>query len=93
MTASPAQVANDLAAQARFWDGRDRHVENVCRDAADAIRKMLAGEQLDGRTWHGLHRRLLDQEARFRSSASTTIWRSLTRGRLTLEALRNGVTP
>lgn len=86
MTASPAQVANDLAAQARFWDRRDDNVAQACRDCARVIRAMLAGDQIDGRTYFGLHRRLLNLEITWRTE-NETLWNSLTRGRQTLETL------
>lgn len=86
MTATPAQVANDLAAQGRFWDRRDDHVARACRDCARLIRARLAGEQIDGRTYFGLLRRLLDLETTWRGR-NEAIGNSLTRGRLTLEAL------
>lgn len=60
--ASPAEIANDMDAHARFWAGRDRDAERACRDAARAIRVLLAGKRLDGRFWGGLHRRLLRLE-------------------------------
>lgn len=86
MTASHAQVANDLAAWAAFWAKRDDDVAWACRDCARAIRAMLAGEQIDGRTYFGLRRRLLNLEITWRTG-SETLWNSLTRGRQTLEAL------
>lgn len=62
--ATPAQVANDMDAHAAYWAKRghrtDRHIERACRDAARVIRAHLDGEPVDGRTWGGLHRRLLN---------------------------------
>jgi hypothetical protein len=56
VTASPAQVANDLTAQAVYFARRDAHVERACRDAARMIRRHLAGEPVDGRSWGSLPR-------------------------------------
>lgn len=62
--ASPAEVANDMIAQAVFWERRDKRIARTCRDAARMIRVYLAGEPVDGRTWGGLHTRLLDLSGR-----------------------------
>lgn len=93
MSATPAQVANDLAAQAKYWDRRDDHVSRACHQCARLIRAMLAGDPVDGRTYGGLHGRLLELEITWRWRNDTTIWNSLTRGRLTLEALRRESCP
>ncbi len=58
--ASPAEIANDMAAQAAFWQKRDKHVHRACDDAARMIRAYMVGERVDGRTYGGLHKRLLD---------------------------------
>jgi hypothetical protein len=62
-------------------------ISATCSDAARLIRAHLAGEPVDGRTWGGLHRRLLKLEdssfARRHSIAD-----NLLRARLTLEKLR-----
>lgn len=60
--ATPGQVANDMAAHAAFWAKRDRGVERACRDAERAIRTLIEGRRLDGRTYYGLDRRLRDLE-------------------------------
>lgn len=39
--ATPAQIANDMASRARFWDGRDGAVCSACRRSADVIRQFL----------------------------------------------------
>jgi hypothetical protein len=85
MVADPAQVANDMAAHAVYWAKRDRDFERLCRDAAAAIRKLLNGEQLDGRTWARLHMRLLSRE---RTESRILGYPDFTRARLTLEQLR-----
>lgn len=85
--ATPAEVANDMAAQARYWHGRDRDIERACADAALLIRAHLAGEPVDGRTWGGLHRRLLAlEDSSF--ARRYNIADNLLRARLTLEKLR-----
>lgn len=87
--ATPAEVANDMSAQARFWHGRDGHmpISKTCADAARMIRAHLAGEPVDGRTWGGLHRRLLNlEDTSF--TRRYNIADNLLRARLTLEKLR-----
>lgn len=59
--ASPAEIANDMAAHADYWRGRDRNHARDCGDAAWIIRAFIAGERVDGRTYGGLHRRLLNR--------------------------------
>jgi hypothetical protein len=86
MTATPAEVANDLEAQAAFFVKRDDDVSRLCREAARLIRQMLAGEQIDGRTWGGVHRRLCDRI--IGRDVGTQIGKSLSRGLDTLTALR-----
>ena len=56
--ATPAQVANDMAAYADFWLKRDKNLHADCRDAARLIRAFLNGQPVDGRTYGGVHRRL-----------------------------------
>ncbi len=58
--ASPAEIANDMAAQAAFWQKRDKQVYRACDDAARMIRAFLAGAYVDGRTYGGLQKRLFD---------------------------------
>jgi hypothetical protein len=86
MSVTPAEVANDLAAQGWYFERGDRDVARLCHDAATAIRTMLAGEVLDGRTWNGLHVRLLDRPRRY--DPESQIARSLQRGLATLEEMR-----
>lgn len=61
--ATPAQIANDMDASATYWTGRDKHITRACTDAAAQIRALLAGERVDGRSWYGLQRRLMNFEA------------------------------
>lgn len=84
--ASPAQVANDMAAQATFWEKRDKRIGAACRDAARVIRDYLADKQVDGRTYGGLHRRLLDLSQN-RRYASFGIADNLDRALRTLQVL------
>lgn len=86
MTAPPAEVANDLEAQAAFFRKRDEDVSRLCRDSARLIREMLAGTRIDGRSWGGVHRRLLDRCSW--KDSETQIGKSLRRGLATLTALR-----
>ena len=88
MSATPAQIANDLDAQGRFFAKRDDRVERACRDAARMIRRHLANEPVDGRTWGGLHTRLMDLTSRNSRYAGTQIDKSLSRGLQCLYELR-----
>jgi hypothetical protein len=83
--ASPAEIANDMSAQAAYWVRRDKKVGRACLDAARVIRAFLSDEQVDGRTYYGLHRRLLDLEAR--AARSSFRFPNFTRARNALEAL------
>jgi hypothetical protein len=87
MTATPAQIANDMAAHATYWAKRDRHIERACSDAARQIRALLAGERVDGRSWGGLHRRLLQFETQ-EDARRYQGFPQFCRARLCLEALR-----
>ena len=87
MTATPAQVLNDMRAQARFYERRDKHLHAICSDAASVIGDLLEGKLVDGRRWGGLHGRLLRVEM---SRRSQPIGWNIPRARLTLEALRRG---
>jgi hypothetical protein len=77
--ATPAQVANDMAAQAEFWKGRDANVERCCRDAARVIRALIAKSPVDGRTLYGLRLRLETHARAARSYGRTGIGHSLDR--------------
>ncbi|WP_425099148.1 hypothetical protein [Tropicibacter sp. S64] len=87
MTASPAQIANDMAAHADYWEKRDKHIARTCRDARDQIRALLAGEHVDGRSWGGLHRRLLNWETQ-EGARHYQGFPQFCRARLCLEQLR-----
>lgn len=90
MTATPAQIANDLTAQAAYFAKRDDRVARACTDAARMIRQHLAGDPVDGRTWGGLHARLMDLTSRTGRYAGTQIDTSLSRGLQCLYTLRAG---
>lgn len=52
--ATPAQIANDMTAQAAFWHRRDDAISDCCRECAHLIRMHLDEKQVDGRTCQGL---------------------------------------
>lgn len=83
MTATPAQVANDLDAQARYFGKSDVEVARLCRDTARLIRQFIRGERVDGRTYFGCTQRL--RNARY--PVDSQIDKSLWRGRMVLEEL------
>lgn len=57
--ASPAQIANDMEAQAAYWTRRHPFdLADACRDAARIIRRFLDNETVDGRTVAGIIGRL-----------------------------------
>ena len=60
MMASPGEIANDMAAHAAYWYGRDRDIGRACRDAAGTLHGLMAGERVDGRTYADLQGRLLN---------------------------------
>ncbi|MBP0483953.1 hypothetical protein J5474_15845 [Sagittula sp. M10.9X] len=73
-----------MAAHGQYWDKRDRRIALACRQAASLIRAFLAGERVDGRTYGGLHARLLRLEAR---GANLQGYPNFFRARETLSAL------
>lgn len=84
MTATPAQVANDLDAQAAFFAKREADLAAACRDCARAIRAMLNDGKIDGRTYGGVQQRMLNMDSRYRNRAETQIAKSISRGLSTL---------
>ncbi|MEM9764771.1 MAG: hypothetical protein AAF968_20080, partial [Pseudomonadota bacterium] len=62
MMATPAEVANDMAAHATYWEKRDKKIAAACRDAARLMQTMLSGQYPDGRTFSGVYGRLLRLE-------------------------------
>ena len=87
MTATPAQVANDLSFQAQYFAKRDGDVASACRDCARLIRAFVAGERVDGRTYGGVYQRMLNMDFRHRRMPDTQIAKSINRGMLTLQKL------
>lgn len=87
MSATPAQVANDLDAQAAFFDKREADLAQACRDCARAIRAMLNDGKIDGRTYTGVHTRMMNMEARYRARRDTQIAKSITRGLTNLQVM------
>lgn len=87
MTASPAQVANDLHAQAAFFDRREADLAQACRDCARAILTILHDGRIDGRAYTGVHTRMMNMEVRYRGRPDTQIAKSISRGLRTLQAM------
>lgn len=87
MMATPAEVANDMAAQAAYWRGRDREIPRVCSDASRVLRKLLSGDEVDGRTVYGLTARLYKLEL-FAKVADLPVENSLARARETISQLQ-----
>ena len=84
MTATPAQVANDLDAQAAFFAKREADLAAACRDCARAIRAMLNDGKIDGRTYGSIHQRMWNMDHRYLNRAETQIAKSISRGLSTL---------
>jgi hypothetical protein len=93
MMATPAQVANDLAAQAAWWGGRDEDLARTCRDTCRLIRALDAGEHVQGRSYQGVHARLAQMVHRYSIGPQhdSQIARSLRRACATLQAQWGGV--
>jgi hypothetical protein len=90
MTATPAQVANDLALQAAYLAKRDHDIAQLCRDSARVIRAMIAGQPVDGRTLRGVRTRLQGYNSRPRVSLPSQIDKSLERALKTLTGMAEG---
>lgn len=87
MTATPAQVANDLMIQAQYFAKSDAQVSQACRDCARLIRAFLAGEKVDGRTYCGVETRMCAMWQRYAKAPGTQIGKSVFRGLNTLQEL------
>lgn len=87
--ATPAQVANDMAARATFWRGRDADVHRACAQAASEIRSLVAGREVDGRTVSGLCARLAGLQGRYLHDG-TGLAAAMERARFTLRGLKWG---
>ena len=90
MMATPAQVANDLAAQADYFAKRDHDIAQLCRDSARVIRAMIAGQPVDGRTLRGVMTRLQGYNGRPRAAVPSQIDKSLERALKTLTGMTEG---
>ena len=90
MTATPAQVANDLAVQADYFARRDDDIARLCRDSLRLIRAMIAGQAVDERTYARVIWRLQGYSSRPRAAVPSQIDKSLDRALVTLKALRGG---
>ncbi|MCA3488690.1 MAG: hypothetical protein IOD05_19885 [Rhodobacter sp.] len=90
MTATPAQVANDLAAQATFFAKRDDNIACLCRDSLWLIRALIGGQAVDERFHARVILRLEDYTFRPRAAAPSQIDKSLDRALVTLKALKAG---
>jgi hypothetical protein len=88
--ATPAEVANDLDAQAKFLAKRDDDLASLCRDSARLIRAMIAGQAFCERTYSRVHFRLQGFNSRPRSSVPSQIDKSLYRAQVTLTDLKVG---
>lgn len=91
MPATPAEVANDLAAQATYFAKRDDDIARLCRDAARLIRGLTGGQQADGLAFGPIYRdvltRLQTYNGRPRPSVESQIDKSLYRAQVTLTDL------
>ncbi len=89
MTASPAQVANDLAAQGQYWQRRDGDVGRACFDGAQLIRCLLEGSHADGFAASELRQRLDSLWRRFeKQNIYNNPSNSLHRGVTTIDELQ-----
>ena len=93
MTVTPAQVANDLDAQASYFARSDADIARACRETARMIRTFQRGEEVMARDYAGLHGRLLNLYTRFRGRTDTQIGKSILRGIEAIEALRAAGAP
>jgi len=90
MTATPAQVANDLALQATFFAKRDDGIVHLCRHSALLIRAPIGGQAVDERTYARVIFRLQGWNSRPRAAVPSQIDKSLDRALATLKALKAG---
>jgi len=90
MPATPAEVANDLAAQARFFVKRNDDIAKLCRDAELLIRAWVAGEVVDDLELSQCMAKLIHLEVwkEPEPGKSSQIYRSLHRALRMLEKLR-----
>lgn len=90
MTATPAQVANDLAAQATFFAKRDDGIVHLCRHSALLIRALIGGQAVDEGLYESVIFRLQRWNSRPRAAVPSQIDKSLDRALVTLTELKAG---
>jgi hypothetical protein len=90
MAATPAEVANDLIAQATYFARRDDDIASLCRDSARLIRAMMGGQTVDERTYARVSFRLQGYNSRPRPAVQSQIDKSLHRALVTLTDLKVG---
>jgi hypothetical protein len=88
MTTTPAQVANDLAAQATFFAKRDDNIAGLCRDSLWLIRALIGGQAVDERFHARVIFRLQRWNSRPRAAVPSQIDKSLDRALVTLTELK-----
>lgn len=85
--ATPAQVANDLEARARWWLGRSDYVYDACKDAAKLIRTALAGKNLKAERVAAVQHAMIEEARKWRHN---DIAAALERGRRCLVKVHGG---
>ena len=90
MTATPAQVANDLAAQATFFAKRDDNIAGLCRDSLWLIRALTGRQAVDEGLYESVIFRLQRWNSRPRAAVPSQIDKSLDRALVTLTELKAG---
>lgn len=88
MTASPAQVANDMAAQAKYWSGRDMNIELACEAAHRVIRAFVEGKQPHGNAIRAALDRL-QRHLSYSQLADQPVWKSMARAEATIRHFRD----
>lgn len=89
MTASPAQVANDLMAQYKVRCKSHRNEKamgETLRRCAEMIREMLGGHKIDDGRFRAVHRQMTDLAFRYRNDFGVGM--SIDRGVVALTTLR-----
>ena len=80
MALNPYQVANDMVAQAQYFDRRDDDTAFVCRNCAWMIRKLQAGQAVERSLHAEVQRRYLEIAPVYRDPTQSQIGKSLDRG-------------
>lgn len=84
MPATPAEVANDLAAQAKFFVKRDDAIARLCADAASLIRSMIEDKPYDEVLYATVLARIAAAGCDHRCTPKSQIEKSLHRAFLTI---------